>query len=99
MRSPGPNQVGSTALNENAGGCMSNRRRTAAIGVLWAAFALAASPPRQAAAQAGSIKTDTAKKARVDTSAKRIKIKKDTTVKTAGGEVCLPGECVTAELV
>jgi opacity protein-like surface antigen len=76
---------------------MSNRRKTAAIGVVLAAFALAASPPRHAAAQTTPAKTDTIKKARVDTSAKRIKIKKDTTVRTAGGEVCLPVECVTIE--
>jgi len=76
---------------------MSNRRKTAAVGLLLAILAVAASPPREAAAQAKPVKTDTLKKARVDTSSKRIKIKKDTTVRTAGGEVCLPVECVTVE--
>ena len=76
---------------------MSNRRRTAAIGVLLTAVALAASPPSRAAAQAGRARVDTIKKARVDTSTKRIRITKDTIVQTAGGEVCLPAACVTEE--
>ena len=76
---------------------MSNRRTTLAIGVLLAAVALATSPPRDAAAQVRPVKTDTVKKARIDTSAKRIRIKKDTVTRTAGGEVCLPIACVSEE--
>jgi len=75
---------------------MSYRRGIAAIGLVLAACALVASSPDQASAQAGPVKVDTIKKARIDTSAKRIRITKDT-VRTAAGEVCLAPACVTEQ--
>jgi opacity protein-like surface antigen len=89
-------------MNENAGGCMLSRRTIVGIGALMAGMAIVGVPLTPASAQVSPpsrVKADTSKKGvAADTSIKRIKITKDTIVRQAGGEVCLPNACVTPEI-